>query len=292
MHSNGIATFKKLSDLLKFKKILDSWLALYANKTGKDYTDDLQRMIPPYKHQPFVYATNTDMAFQPYQPTYLNASPRYYTTQKKKPVKPKKKVKKTRRAPSPQEFDFLEGGKNDAYNEMLGSGEIIEEIEEEIRNAHNGRNGILISNLIYQERNLGHSASPPPQQNLMPIITNSQFTDFDTNHYGISDKPGQRSSSKAPQDSTLQTPKVALPGQTVYEEFYDSNGYLHYKGDTKDGLANGKGVLFHKNGVVEYDGMFADNLLHGRGNLYSEGGNLVFKGDFVDGIRIGKDFWG
>jgi hypothetical protein len=70
MHSNGIATFKKLSDLLKFKKILDSWLALYVNKTGKDYTDDLQRMIPP------------DMAFQPYQPTYLNASPRYYTTQK------------------------------------------------------------------------------------------------------------------------------------------------------------------------------------------------------------------
>jgi hypothetical protein len=125
----------------------------------------------------------------------------------------------------------------------------------------------------------------------MPIITNSQFTEFDTNHYGTATKESIVSRSKAPRDSTLQTPKVALPGLTVYEEFYDSNGLLHYKGHTKDGLANGKGVLFHRNGAVEYDGNFVDNLLHGRGNLYSESGNLVFRGDFVDGIRNGNSFF-
>lgn len=174
MHSNGIATFKKLSDLLKFKKILDSWLALYANKTGKDYTDDLQRMIPPYKHQPFIYTTNTDMVFQPYQPTYLNASPRYYTTQKKKPVKPKKKVKKVRRAQSPHEFDSLEGCPHLDYDAMRGSPEIIEEIEEEIRTTQNKtRNGIFSPKLI------------PPRSKPWPLALASPTSNADHNKLPI-----------------------------------------------------------------------------------------------------------
>jgi antitoxin component YwqK of YwqJK toxin-antitoxin module len=138
---------------------------------------------------------------------------------------------------------------------------------------------------------LGKSAhSVSPQQRIIPIITNSQFTDFDTNYYDTAKKATERSTSKPPRDSSLHTPKVKFSGGSGYEEFYDSNGYLHYKGDTKNGLANGKGILFHRNGVVEYEGDFVDNLLHGRGNLYNEQGNLTFKGDFSDGIRIGKVF--
>ena len=88
MYLDGVATFKTISDILKLKQILDSWLQINPHISEKIYTDGLQRMLPSYKHQPFVYSSaidNPEMVLQPHQPTYYNVSPRYHTVQKKKP---------------------------------------------------------------------------------------------------------------------------------------------------------------------------------------------------------------
>ena len=55
LDGKNMATFKTYRDILKFKTIIDSWFQLNSNITEKIYTDGLQRMIPPYKHKPFVY---------------------------------------------------------------------------------------------------------------------------------------------------------------------------------------------------------------------------------------------
>lgn len=87
--------------------------------------------------------------------------------------------------------------------------------------------------------------------------------------------------------STKKTPSKLVKKLDV---FYDHNGILHYIGETKDGLAHGKGKLFHSNGSLEYEGSFRKNLLHGKGVQSNDKGRLIYKGSFKSGIRQGSCF--
>jgi len=72
-----------------------------------------------------------------------------------------------------------------------------------------------------------------------------------------------------------------------HQEFFDATGKLHFRGQVKEGLANGVGILFFQNGVIEYKGEFMENLFHGKGSFFSENGELLYKGDFIEGTREG-----
>lgn len=68
---------------------------------------------------------------------------------------------------------------------------------------------------------------------------------------------------------------------------------MHYKGETLDGIANGKGMLLYPTGVTEYEGSFKNNLLDGRGCLYNSTGTLMYRGDFKKGLKhgVGIEFY-
>jgi len=80
---------------------------------------------------------------------------------------------------------------------------------------------------------------------------------------------------------------VMKSGTEGHQEFFDANGKLHFRGQVKEGLANGVGILFFSSGVIEYKGEFQENLFHGKGSFFNENGGLVYKGDYVEGIREG-----
>ena len=63
MFMDGVATFKTLLDIIKFKQIQDQWFAANPRMNEKKYTDFLLRMFPNCRNQPFIYQTNHQIAY-------------------------------------------------------------------------------------------------------------------------------------------------------------------------------------------------------------------------------------
>ncbi|MCL2082621.1 MAG: hypothetical protein FWH04_05225 [Oscillospiraceae bacterium] len=75
-----------------------------------------------------------------------------------------------------------------------------------------------------------------------------------------------------------------LNGEIERDITYE-NG-ITYRGEYKDGVPNGKGVLTFANENT-YDGDFVDGMLTGKG-IYTWADGKIYEGDFVDGKRHGK----
>ena len=66
---------------------------------------------------------------------------------------------------------------------------------------------------------------------------------------------------------------------------FESGNY--YKGEEKDGIRHGKGILYYKNGNIFYEGDWVDDSPEGNGKLIEENGNYYI-GQFKKGLRHGK----
>ena len=75
-----------------------------------------------------------------------------------------------------------------------------------------------------------------------------------------------------------------------FNNFYNDNGEK-YIGELKEGLKNGKGVLFYeKNNEfkrIKYEGDFENNMMHGKGIMYWINGNR-YEGEYKKGRVEGK----
>ena len=60
--------------------------------------------------------------------------------------------------------------------------------------------------------------------------------------------------------------------ETIY---YESGNY--YKGEWKNGLKHGKGILYYENGSILYDGYFIQDKFEGKGNYYYEDSNYYIE---------------
>ena len=63
---------------------------------------------------------------------------------------------------------------------------------------------------------------------------------------------------------------------------YENGEY--YIGEFKNGLKNGKGILYYKNGNIKYDGYFIDDKFEGNGKyIYEDGKYYIgeWKNDFT-----------
>ena len=85
----------------------------------------------------------------------------------------------------------------------------------------------------------------------------------------------------------------------------------YYIGQMKNGLRNGKGILYNKNGTIKYEGYwlndlregkgkpilengdyyigyYKDNKKNGKGIIYKKDGKIKYDGDYLDGKREGN----
>ena len=72
--------------------------------------------------------------------------------------------------------------------------------------------------------------------------------------------------------------QVEFQGNDV-EICYEDNSY--YRGEMKNFLRNGKGLLIFANGQ-RYIGEFKKNKMNGKGTLFSDKGELIWEGEFKD----------
>lgn len=68
---------------------------------------------------------------------------------------------------------------------------------------------------------------------------------------------------------------------------YNKNGKIIYSGYWKDGLYNGKGMLY-KDDIVYYEGIFVNGQIEGHSVKYNEKGNVVYNGEYLNGMMHGK----
>lgn len=67
-----------------------------------------------------------------------------------------------------------------------------------------------------------------------------------------------------------------------------ANGRVVYTGDIKNGVCEGKGILYNQSGVVIYEGDFAENKYSGQGKGYSPGGLLQYEGEYANNVYEGE----
>lgn len=77
------------------------------------------------------------------------------------------------------------------------------------------------------------------------------------------------------------------PAKFNYGTIFDDDGVLAFRGETKDGKAQGYGKMLYPTGVTEYEGHFANNEMDGTGELFSETQDLIYRGHFRDSQRHG-----
>jgi hypothetical protein len=65
-----------------------------------------------------------------------------------------------------------------------------------------------------------------------------------------------------------------------------SNGGI-YRGEIKDGNADGHGVLKRQDGSIAYEGKWQDSIIHGRGTSFHPDGSIEHVGEWEKGRYIG-----
>jgi hypothetical protein len=81
-----------------------------------------------------------------------------------------------------------------------------------------------------------------------------------------------------------QSSEQSKSPQTNIQTIHRPNGAI-YKGETKDGLPHGRGVMTYKNGE-RYEGEFFEGSKHGKGKYYYIKGELYI-GDWKDNVKDG-----
>lgn len=81
---------------------------------------------------------------------------------------------------------------------------------------------------------------------------------------------------------------ILITSYDGFDELYDENGLLFYRGMVADGLPNGYGTTYHENGNIMCLGSFLNGLPHGRCLSADENGNVYFIGERENGIRNGQ----
>ena len=84
-------------------------------------------------------------------------------------------------------------------------------------------------------------------------------------------------------NSNICIPKPKSKVVTIYY----SNKKILFKGETKNGKANGFGTVYDPKGTLYYQGTLKDNLMHGFGTVYYEKESKFFEGDFEDDQKQG-----
>ena len=86
-------------------------------------------------------------------------------------------------------------------------------------------------------------------------------------------------------------------GKTVYEggynkislqregkgDLYDSNQYLIYSGDWREGKKEGKGC-YYKNNLIAYEGEWKNDKPNGKGEYCNKDGEVILEGEWIDGV--------
>lgn len=80
---------------------------------------------------------------------------------------------------------------------------------------------------------------------------------------------------------------VGCQSKSNYGKLYNKDGSLHYEGELKGGVPNGKGKAYDK-GILFFEGNFKDGEtdLNGYTKTYWDNGKLMFDGYYKDGKRI------
>lgn len=80
---------------------------------------------------------------------------------------------------------------------------------------------------------------------------------------------------------------IGCQSKSNYGKLYNDDGSLHYEGELKGGVPNGRGKAYN-NGILFLDGNFKDGEidLNGYTKTYWENGKLMFDGYYKDGKRI------
>lgn len=66
------------------------------------------------------------------------------------------------------------------------------------------------------------------------------------------------------------------------------DGHLAYRGEIKEGAADGEGKLWDEKGEVVYEGGFENSRYSGQGILYGSGGVKKYEGGFLEGRYSGQ----
>ena len=69
------------------------------------------------------------------------------------------------------------------------------------------------------------------------------------------------------------------------KEIYENGDY--YEGEFKNGLKNGRGILYTKHHNIQYKGDWINNDINGYGIQYFKNGQK-YEGELKDGLRNGK----
>ena len=64
---------------------------------------------------------------------------------------------------------------------------------------------------------------------------------------------------------------------------YDSNQYLIYSGDWREGKREGKGC-YYKNNQITYKGEWKNDKPNGEGVYYNKDGEVILEGEWIDGV--------
>lgn len=81
---------------------------------------------------------------------------------------------------------------------------------------------------------------------------------------------------------------IALSEYSGKANIKASNGSVVYTGDIKNGVCEGKGVLYNQSGVLVYEGDFANNTYNGLGKGYAQDGSLRYEGEYVENVYEGE----
>ena len=112
--NDGIVSFKRTTDILKFKYIIDSWLLANSKTSEKKYTDQLHKLYPFMYNQPFTYLAR----FHETQKNYVYNTKAQHKQQQKLLV-PQTENKRSRKIKRPNKSEYMTFNQNEKNDGRL-----------------------------------------------------------------------------------------------------------------------------------------------------------------------------
>lgn len=74
----------------------------------------------------------------------------------------------------------------------------------------------------------------------------------------------------------------------MIKKFINIKGGYKFKGELKNGVPNGYGMVINDNGTRVYEGYWQNGKPHGFGTLFGKNGFKVYEGEWTNGLIHGQ----